>query len=200
MLNIKAASVEPDVVTSDGTVTIQPRACSGDTTASSAAQFGSAFLPFIVGKGIGSTALAAFLLAVAMPVANAQACMPAMEIEITVPYECPYNNFVDGKCMTPSQIADLAVQALFVDKNVEAANAILANDYIQHNPFVATGKAPVLEIIPFFDDVGLEIEVHRTIAEDNLVVYHSTYTNAGIFGLNASTLIGFDVFRVENGE
>lgn len=199
-LTITAASVEPTVIADDGTVTIQPRTCN-DPSESSAFRVGSILLPFVANMGIGSTALAAVLVALTMPVANAQEeCTPTLEMEITVPYDCPYNNLIDGKCMTPTQIADQAVQALFVDKDIEAAGKLLADDYIQHNPFVATGKAPILEIIPFFSAVGLDIEVHRTIAQDNLVAYHSTYTNADVFGLNASTLIGFDVFRVEDGK
>merc|ERR1712137_811759 len=30
--------------------------------------------------------------------------------------------------------------------------------------------------------------------------YHSTYGNAGLFGVGSDTLVGFDVFRVEDGE
>ena len=126
------------------------------------------------------------------------ACTPTMEIEIGIPYTCPYNNFVDGVCLTPEQIADQTVQALFVDFDVEAARSLLADDYIQHNPTVPTGAAPVLEFIPILKASGLAIETHRTIKEGNLVAYHSTYTNATLFG--GETLIGFDVFRVENGK
>jgi predicted SnoaL-like aldol condensation-catalyzing enzyme len=125
-------------------------------------------------------------------------CTPTIELEIGLPYECLYDNFVDGVCLTPTQIADKTVQALFVDFDVDAAQSLLAEDYIQHNPGVPTGAAPVLAFIPSLEESGLSIETHRTIAQGNLVAYHSTYTNASLFG--GDTLIGFDVFRVENGK
>lgn len=153
--------------------------------------------------GVGSTVFASVLMAMTTRVygqTDQDTCTPTVEIEISVPYDCPYNNFVDGQCMTPRQIADKLVQALFVDQDVEATLALLADDYIQHNPYVPTGTAPIPGVVPLFTQTGLEIEVHRTLAEGNLVAYHSTYTNAGVFGANGTTpLIGFDVFRVENG-
>lgn len=125
-------------------------------------------------------------------------CNPSLEIEISVPFDCPFNNYIDGVCKSTTEIADMIVQALFVDFDVEAAKTLLATDYIQHNPTVPTGAAPVLGFIPALQESGLEIEVHRTIAQGNLVAYHSTYTNATLFG--GDTLIGFDVFRIENGK
>lgn len=100
--------------------------------------------------------------------------------------------------MTPTMIADKIVQALFVDFDTEAATKFLAENYIQHNPTVPTGAAPVVSFIPALEESGLAIEVHRTISEGNLVAYHSTYTNAQLFG--GDTLVGFDVFRVEDGK
>ena len=159
-------------------------------------------MPFIYSSSISS----AFLLLVAslwastsMLVAGAEdVCEPAIDVEISMPYDCPYNNFVDGVCYTPTQIADKLVQAVFVDFDVEAARELMAEDYIQHYPFVPTGAAPVLGLIPLLPESGLAIETHRTIAEGNLVAYHSTYTNATLFG--GETLIAFDVFRVEDGK
>lgn len=112
--------------------------------------------------------------------------------------DCPYNNIVDGACLTPRQIADKTVQALFVDFDVAAAETLLATDYIQHNPGVPTGAAPVLGFLPALQQSNLGIEVHRTMEDVNLVAYHSTYTNAEAFG--GPVLIGFDVFRVEDGK
>jgi predicted SnoaL-like aldol condensation-catalyzing enzyme len=111
--------------------------------------------------------------------------------------DCPYGNVRDNQCVTARMIADEAVHALFVDFDVAAARSLLAPDYIEHNPTSPTGAAPLLDFVPFLQESGLSMEVHRTIVEGNLVAYHSTFSNAELFG--APTLVGFDVFRVEHG-
>ncbi len=110
----------------------------------------------------------------------------------------------DGTEVTPDEQAQGtkdfvlgAVTTLFVDFDVDAAAALLAEDYIQHNPDVPTGAAPVLEFLPALEESGLTATPHRVIAEGDLVVLHTTYENAQLFG--APTLIGFDIFRVEDG-
>ncbi len=100
--------------------------------------------------------------------------------------------------MTPTEIVLAAVAAIFTDFDSEAAAPLLADDYIQHNPGVPTGAAPVLGLIPALKDMGIGVETHRVLAEGDLVVLHSTYTNAQAFG--GDTMIAFDVFRVEDGK
>ncbi|CAB9523453.1 Inherit from bactNOG: SnoaL-like polyketide cyclase [Seminavis robusta] len=129
------------------------------------------------------------LLHLALLAATARA--DATEPDIT------FNGDVEDACLTPRVIADALVQALFVEFDANATAALLAPDYIQHNPGVPTGAAPVLGFIPALEASGLGIETHRTIEMGNLVAYHSTYTNASLFG--GDTLVGFDVFRVEDG-
>jgi predicted SnoaL-like aldol condensation-catalyzing enzyme len=118
--------------------------------------------------------------------------------ELSLLDSCPYHNVVNDVCMTPQMITDALLQALLVDFDVTAAQSLLATDFIQHNPGVPTGAASILGLVPALEDSGISIEVHRTIVEGNLVAYHSTYTNADLFG--APTLVGFDVFRVEHGQ
>lgn len=91
-----------------------------------------------------------------------------------------------------------ARRALFTDFDVAAAEAVLAADYIQHNPGVPTGAAPVLGVIPLLKDSGLSMTTHRVFTDGDLVVAHNTYENADFFG--APTLVGFDVFRVAGGK
>lgn len=100
--------------------------------------------------------------------------------------------------MTPKQIVLDAVAAIFINFDATAAEQLLAEDYIQHNPAVPTGAAPVLGFIPGLKQSGIGVDIHRVIAQDDLVVLHSTYTNAQAFG--GDTLVGFDVFRVEDGK
>jgi len=100
--------------------------------------------------------------------------------------------------MTPTEIVLAAMTAIFTDFDADAAALLLTDNYIQHNPGVPTGAAPVLGLVPTLKDMGIAIDTHRMIAEGDLVVLHSTYTNAQIFG--AETMIAFDVFRVEDGK
>ncbi len=98
--------------------------------------------------------------------------------------------------MTPKELVLEAVAAIFINFDPSAAQQLLAPDYIQHNPAVPTGAAPILGFIPGLKDSGIEVNIHRVIAEGDMVVLHTTYNNAQAFG--ADTLVGFDVFRVED--
>lgn len=100
--------------------------------------------------------------------------------------------------MSVKEIVLNAVTAIFINFDPQAAEQLLAKDYIQHNPAVPTGAAPILGFIPGLKESGIKVDIHRVIAEDNLVVLHTTYKNAQAFG--ADTLVGFDVFRVEDGK
>ena len=100
--------------------------------------------------------------------------------------------------MTPKELVMEAVAAIFVNFDATAAEQLLAKDYIQHNPAVPTGAAPILGFIPGLKESGIKVDIHRVVAEGNMVVLHTTYNNAQAFG--ADTLVGFDVFRVEDGK
>lgn len=100
--------------------------------------------------------------------------------------------------MTPTELALSAVTAIFTNFDPEAAQQILADSYIQHNPGVPTGSAPIIGFIPGLKESGISLDIHRTISEGNLVAMHTTYNNAQAFG--APTLVGFDVYRIEDGK
>lgn len=100
--------------------------------------------------------------------------------------------------MTPTELVLAGFAALFTDFDVEALPDLFAEDYIQHNPGVPTGLAPVMGILPTIEASGLRVTTHRVFADGDLVVLHSTYENAQVFG--APTLVGFDVFRVADGK
>lgn len=100
--------------------------------------------------------------------------------------------------MTPKDTVLSAVTALFAKFDPQAAGQLLTEDYIQHNPGVPTGAAPILGFLPVLKEAGLSATTHRTLADGNLVVLHSTYQNAQAFG--GPTMVAFDVFRVENGK
>jgi predicted SnoaL-like aldol condensation-catalyzing enzyme len=114
--------------------------------------------------------------------------------------DCPYGNVVNGKCLTAKMIADQAFNALFVDFNVDAARALIAEDMIEHNPYSPTGSAALIAILPDLQAAGVSAEVHRTLEERNLVAYHTTFSNVEILGFGNSPVISFDVYRVEHGQ
>ncbi|UWQ99048.1 nuclear transport factor 2 family protein [Rhodobacteraceae bacterium S2214] len=100
--------------------------------------------------------------------------------------------------MTPTDLVLAAVAAIFVDTDVDAARALVAPDYIQHNVAVPTGADPILGFIPALEESGIALTTHRVITEGDMVVLHNTYDNAQALG--AETLVAFDVFRVDDGQ
>lgn len=96
------------------------------------------------------------------------------------------------------EIVAKGVASLFTNFDAAAAESLFAEDYIQHNPNVPTGRAPIIGFIPALKDSGISVETHRVLAEGDLVVTHNTYRNAQAFG--ADTLVAFDLFRVEDGK
>lgn len=100
--------------------------------------------------------------------------------------------------MTPKELVLNAVTAIFSNFNPEVAADLLADGYIQHNPAVPTGAAPIVGFIPGLKESGIKLTTHRVIAQGDYVVLHNTYDNAQAFG--AETLVAFDVFRVEDGK
>ncbi|WP_420412454.1 nuclear transport factor 2 family protein [Roseibium sp.] len=99
--------------------------------------------------------------------------------------------------MSPKELVVALLTAAFADHDPEAAKPLLAPDYIQHNPAIATGADGLLSVIPAIKASGMTTTTHRIISEGNYVVLHNTYDNADAFG--APSLIAFDVFRVEDG-
>lgn len=82
---------------------------------------------------------------------------------------------------------------------VEAAEKYLAPEYIQHNPFVATGSAAFVDAFrdAFKIEKGRQSRAvfKRTIAEGDLVVLHLHKIRfEGDRGV-----AGVDIFRVEDG-
>ncbi len=99
---------------------------------------------------------------------------------------------------SPTDIAREMMQAIFTTFDAETATNLLAKDYIQHNPAVPTGRAPVIGFIPALKESGIALTIHRIISDGDIVVMHNSYENAQLLG--ADTLVAFDVFRIENGK
>jgi len=98
---------------------------------------------------------------------------------------------------TPKEIAQTMMNAVFTSFDTKAAQTVIAENYIQHNPAVPTSRAPIIGFIPALKDSGISVTTHRVIAEGDYVVMHNSYSNAQAFG--GAELIAFDVFRIEDG-
>jgi predicted SnoaL-like aldol condensation-catalyzing enzyme len=71
--------------------------------------------------------------------------------------------------------------------DVDAFDELIAEDYVQHNPQADNGLQAVKE---FFRPLGpVDVEVHRVIAEGDLVVAHSHYKS---FNMAAVDIWRFD--------
>jgi predicted SnoaL-like aldol condensation-catalyzing enzyme len=73
--------------------------------------------------------------------------------------------------------------------DVDAFDDLIAEDYVQHNPQAGNGLEAVKE---FFRPVGpVDVEVHRVIAEGDLVAAHSHY--------KTFNMAGADIWRFDDG-
>jgi predicted SnoaL-like aldol condensation-catalyzing enzyme len=77
----------------------------------------------------------------------------------------------------------------------DAVGDYFATDIIQHNPMFANGIDAQRGVVSFLAGNGtFDAEYLRVIADDDLVAVHARYV-----GFGPTPMIGFDVFRVEDG-
>lgn len=98
----------------------------------------------------------------------------------------------------PKDIVLAAQTALFQDFDAAKAQDLLAASYIQHNPGVPTGRDTIIGFVPALQGSGITVQTHRVLVEGDLVAVHNSYGKADLFG--GSDLVGFDIYRVENGK
>jgi predicted SnoaL-like aldol condensation-catalyzing enzyme len=66
--------------------------------------------------------------------------------------------------------------------DVDAFDELIVEDYVQHNPQAANGLQAVKD---FFRPIGpVDVEVHRVVAEGDLVVAHSHYRSFNMAGVD----------------
>lgn len=68
-------------------------------------------------------------------------------------------------------------------------------DYIQHNPFIPTGREAFLSLFPVLEEYGTKAETVRMFADGDYVVMHNIWRNATPFG--APEMVSFDVVRID---
>jgi predicted SnoaL-like aldol condensation-catalyzing enzyme len=70
----------------------------------------------------------------------------------------------------------------------DAFDELIVEEYVQHNPQAGNGLQAIKE---FFAPVGpVDVEVHRVIAEGDLVAVHSHY--------KTWSMAGVDIFRLDD--
>ena len=100
--------------------------------------------------------------------------------------------------MMIKEIVLSALAAIFTNQDTAITHQLLSETYIQHNPSVPTGRAPIIDFLPALKKANISVKTYRIISEGDFVVTHNLYDNAELIG--GDKLIGFDVFRVENGK
>ncbi len=99
--------------------------------------------------------------------------------------------------MTAREVLDEFIPLFFEQRNAKLAFETWVHpDYINHNPFAATGRDAAVNFLqPFFDaNPEARYKVHRVIADGNLVAVH----NEARFNPAQPASAVVDIFRVEN--
>lgn len=91
-----------------------------------------------------------------------------------------------------------AQDAFFKDFSADAVKKYFREDYIQHNPHVPTGLAPVLGFLQPLKESGISATTHRILQDGDYIILHNEYKNAKLFG--GDHLIAFDVWRMQDGK
>lgn len=91
------------------------------------------------------------------------------------------------------EIVMRAITEVMINRDVTAIDRYWAEDYIQHNPSVPSGRDVIRA---FFANApkDAKYEMGMVIAEDDLVAVHGRIT-----GMGPAPLIAIDIYRVEDG-
>lgn len=99
--------------------------------------------------------------------------------------------------MSKEQNKELVLKAhnmLFSDKNIKALELYFSPDFIEHSPLVADGIPGLKELVASCPD--MDYKASRILGDDNgLVALHGRFVS-----LDKKPLVGFDIYRVENGK
>jgi predicted SnoaL-like aldol condensation-catalyzing enzyme len=109
----------------------------------------------------------------------------------------------DDEQMTPELSQREKIASFFEainTRDVAIIEELVTEDYIQHNPFIPTGRDPFVGLLTtVLEDNGTRVENIRILEEGNFVAIHNLWTNAAPFG--ADTVVSFDILRFdENGK
>jgi predicted SnoaL-like aldol condensation-catalyzing enzyme len=96
--------------------------------------------------------------------------------------------------MTAKDIVLSAAGQLFGDKDPAAVDRWIAPTYVQHSSLAADGPDGLRQLVRSLPD-GFSYDLHRVIADGDVVALHGTY-----HGFGPDPLVAFDVFRVADGK
>lgn len=128
------------------------------------------------------------ILAVALATGLASVATPALAVSPDAEEPCT---------MTAREVLEEFIPLFFEQRNARLAFETWVHpDYINHNPFAATGRDAAVNFLqPFFDaNPQARYIVHRVIAEGDLVAVH----NEARFNPDQQPSAVVDIFRVEN--
>jgi predicted SnoaL-like aldol condensation-catalyzing enzyme len=96
--------------------------------------------------------------------------------------------------MTLKDTVLAAAAQLFGDQDPTAVDRWVASDYRQHSSLAPDGPEGLRHLVQTAP-AGFRYDLHRAIAEGDLVALHGTY-----HGIAATPLVAFDIFRVADGK
>jgi predicted SnoaL-like aldol condensation-catalyzing enzyme len=96
--------------------------------------------------------------------------------------------------MDAKQVVLTSAAQMFGEQDPSAVERWVSPGYIQHSSRAADGLDGVRDLIRGLPD-GFRYDMHRVIADGDLVALHGIYT-----GWGPDPLVAFDVFRVEDGK
>jgi predicted SnoaL-like aldol condensation-catalyzing enzyme len=109
----------------------------------------------------------------------------------------------EGNDVTP-ELSQKEKAASFLEavntRDVATIEELVTENYIQHNPFLPTGRDAFTEVVTTtLADNNTRVENQRIFEEGNFVAVHNLWINAAPFG--ADTVVSFDILRFdENGK
>lgn len=83
---------------------------------------------------------------------------------------------------------------MFGEQDLSAIDRWVLPTYIQHSSRAADGPAGVRDLVRGLPD-GFRYDLHRVLADGDLVALHATY-----HGFGPDPLVAFDIFRVADGK
>lgn len=88
-------------------------------------------------------------------------------------------------------------QEFFNDHNIKAAEKYVREDYIQHNPGVAQGRAGLMQgfLKKFETEPTFHLEIQMIICEDNMAAVY--LKNIDARGNTKARVV--DIYRIEDG-